>query len=529
MTKKYTLSAQSLAVTYTAQSLAFAIKTADVVGGTSIAASNLRFSIEQGFFVRFIRLFDNSAVSDSEMRAFFKGATDSSVLADAATTAFVKARADTAATADEIVFATFKALADTATVTDAATAAFTKSPNDTIQATDDVDGAASILDDQEIQYFKTRTNIAVLTDEEKFDSGKSQTNQLNVRDEIVMQRAYERAYADAYSASEVYASLVAKPASDSAGVTDTVSGRAHTKLIKHEIGTDEVRWFDNYSVATDRTYQSIERAFDAQRENVTGNGPSPHMLLNWLRSPNPDTGRLWGDWLDDGEWDRDTVAGGEPQAAWLLSTYMKVINIWGRILNYGAATGTTPASMETYLRDVFIPNYPHVFIQENHTAQLSKSVSDVASLTDTPAKSFGRSAADAGSVTDTRVSTFTSVRGETTAAQDAYTRSLTKAFFETPLTSDVLYSQVDYVRAFTDTATVTDDLDGSASILDDQELQFVKDRTNTFSAAESKSLGLEKLFLETPSVTDAGSLLSQGFADFNFFAEDFVGASRTFT
>ena len=145
-------------------------------------------------------------------------------------------------------------------------------------------------------------------------------------------------------------------------------------------------------------------------------------------------------------------------------------------------------------------------------------------------------------------------------------------------------------------------MDGEASILDDQEIQFVKQRTDTafigdsiyiqrvyirdFShaaataddalfaigktlsdtsgtsdstnmvtgkhiydipvAAETLAFALNsaradsalfgdvnevafnKTLLELTSTADAGSLRSQGYADFTYFGEDFVGASRTF-
>ena len=157
-------------------------------------------------------------------------------------------------------------------------------------------------------------------------------------------------------------------------------------------------------------------------------------------------------------------------------------------------------------------------------------------------------------------------------------------------------------KQLTDDVSFTDDVDGEASILDDQEMQFVKQRTDTafigdsiyiqrvyiraffdtaaaadtalFSVgktlsdgsstsdstnvvtgkqiydipvaaetlafafnsprADSALLGdvnevaFNKTLLELTSTADAGSLRSQGYADFTYFGEDFVGVSRTF-
>ena len=150
--------------------------------------------------------------------------------------------------------------------------------------------------------------------------------------------------------------------------------------------------------------------------------------------------------------------------------------------------------------------------------------------------------------------------------------------------------------------TLTDDVDGAASILDDQEMQFVKQHTDvvgfsdliqfgffysrqlndtgvsldsvafsaakaladghtvsdvinvltgkhfsdTFSASETLAKAVSatridsaflgdahaaasaKVLSDTPLLADAGSLRSQGYCDFAYFAEDYVGASRTF-
>ena len=139
-------------------------------------------------------------------------------------------------------------------------------------------------------------------------------------------------------------------------------------------------------------------------------------------------------------------------------------------------------------------------------------------------------------------------------------------------------------KSLSDTVGFTDDVDGAASILDDQEMQFHKARTHVASVSEvferqvdyiraftnssntsdstnmvtgkhiydipvasetlAKSLARlrsdsallgdatvvspGKVVLDLTSSTDTGSLRSQGYSDFTYFAEDFVGASTTF-
>jgi len=157
-------------------------------------------------------------------------------------------------------------------------------------------------------------------------------------------------------------------------------------------------------------------------------------------------------------------------------------------------------------------------------------------------------------------------------------------------------------KQLSDTVSFTDDVDGTASILDDQEMQFTKIKTDVAAAidvferqvdfdrafadasgvvdndllaigkplsdapntsdstnmvtgkqiydipvasetlaksfnrprSDSALLGdatvvaLGKVVLDLTSSTDTGSLRSQGYSDFTYFAEDFVGASTTF-
>jgi len=47
------------------------------------------------------------------------------------------------------------------------------------------------------------------------------------------------------------------------------------------------------------------------------------------------------------------------------------------------------------------------------------------------------------------------------------------------------------------------------------------------AAQDSTVLRMGKVFANTASVADSGSLRSQGYSAFSFFAEDYVGSSRT--
>jgi hypothetical protein len=191
---------------------------------------------------------------------------------------------------------------------------------------------------------------------------------------------------------------------------------------------------------------------------------------------------------------------------------------------------------------------------------------------------------------------------DTAVSLDQATRSFNKD-------AQDIFAAIDEINSFStskqivDSIFVTDDVDGAASILDDQEMQFVKLHTDVVGVGDSIQIGivftrqfidtgvaldsvafaiakalsdgytisdvanvltgkhvsdtfalsethtkavtaartdsallgdahasaLSKVLSDTPLIADAGSLRSQGYCDFTYFAEDYVGASRTFT
>ena len=214
-----------------------------------------------------------------------------------------------------------------------------------------------------------------------------------------------------------------------------------------------------------------------------------------------------------------------------------------------------------------------------------KALSDAPVASDT-VYSFGvtKPLTDAAATLDNDVIAFAKALADHGFFAEAIdTLAFGKGLSDAPVASDAIDS-FGLTKALTDTVTFTDDIDGEASILDDQEMQFRKIKSNIASAAETftRQVGYNRLFsdnsiaseihyvvtgkhlsdipvatetlaksltrqrsdsalfedasvvtsgkvlLNLASSTDAGSLRSQGYTDFTYFAEDFVGASTTF-
>ena len=77
-------------------------------------------------------------------------------------------------------------------------------------------------------------------------------------------------------------------------------------------------------------------------------------------------------------------------------------------------------------------------------------------------------------------------------------------------------------------------LNGGLQVLYDQVYALVFAATRAFtdtagvSEALALTLGRNPSLSDTTSIADAGSLISQGYCDFSYFADDYVGTSRTF-
>ena len=108
---------------------------------------------------------------------------------------------------------------------------------------------------------------------------------------------------------------------------------------------------------------------------------------------------------------------------------------------------------------------------------------------------------------------------ETPAANDSPAKVVGRPALDSGTASDSFSRTVVYLRDFTHLAGTTD--------TDTIDFGSVKSDDGLLSDSEVKSGG--KFITESPSAVSSGTLRSQGYCDFTYFAEDYVGASRTFT
>ena len=171
---------------------------------------------------------------------------------------------------------------------------------------------------------------------------------------------------------------------------------------------------------------------------------------------------------------------------------------------------------------------------------------DTGFLSDSEFRTFFKTLADNFAATELTTLVFTKALSDTPTAADEALRSVTKALADTPVATDLMArslsrpgvadaATVSDIRsthlnkhAF-DAVNLTDDIDGAASIDDDQEIQFFKSRSESIGVTDA-AVRLFSMAIpnEQASITDTGLLRSQGYTtDFSYFLEDYVGVSRT--
>ena len=158
-----------------------------------------------------------------------------------------------------------------------------------------------------------------------------------------------------------------------------------------------------------------------------------------------------------------------------------------------------------------------------------KSLSDSSEAADVAVMTFYKSLADEGYASDAQVFEFAKSLSDTAVIPEQISKAFEKGYDDPANVSDEHFHS--YQKILSETIGVTDDIDGESSVLDDQEIQFFKVRVDVARATDTFdfTMAFNRTFTDTASSTDAGSIRNQGYADFTFFAEDYVGASRTFT
>jgi hypothetical protein len=152
---------------------------------------------------------------------------------------------------------------------------------------------------------------------------------------------------------------------------------------------------------------------------------------------------------------------------------------------------------------------------------------DNSTVTDNQVQAFFKSLSDSSSIAEALLFAVDKALADTPALTDFTSFSITKSGVSDGAAVSESHSR-HLAKLVFDTINVTDDIDGAASILDDQEMQFFKTRTHIANVSDLHILNFGLGASDTTLITDAGLLRAQNYTpDFTYFAEDYVGVSRT--
>lgn len=178
----------------------------------------------------------------------------------------------------------------------------------------------------------------------------------------------------------------------------------------------------------------------------------------------------------------------------------------------------------------FVQKFNTASIQDAHTIDVSKIAANAAGATDQAVLLAGKALTHTTAVVEDEVLVFNKALSDTPAVTETHIFGFSRPLQNASLVSEA--HAVAHSKFFTNVVNVTDDIDGAASILDDQELAVFKQRTNIANASDFfvRQVAFVRTFGNSSSTADAGLLLKQGYTtDPFYFAEDYVGSSHSFS
>lgn len=548
--------------------LSAAFEQLQVLTQTSVNINQNVIKAEQGEFLLFAKYFDTISVedgtrpSDEMVFEFFKTLTDDAGVAENATNAFFKVAADYGYVLDDQRWSFIKSALDEISIGDEInTKDFSKINQDTPAVSD---APAKLFSKPTVA---DGVNLAGDVIVKLTELGKSETPL------VAEEHFYElgKPLEDAFALGEAHFVAVSKP------LDDTVNGfEDHVFIFTKKVKEDTFS-------ATEALAKDFWRPLADSYSLSDGYSLEPGKVLYDVVAGVGDQAFIFA----------KKVTGDTTAAVDQINTK-----------DFGKALADIPLFSEAHFYDMGKPLTDTYSILEAHSLEPGKVFVDSVNGIEDYVWLLTKKAPDNNVGTTDQINTFSV--GKALADNGYLSDAINTIYFDkapsdAPVATDEINS-FGTTKQLTDGVNATDDVDGAASILDDQEMQFMKDRTDVAVASDSFDRQVDyvrafteagyfgddaiydvgkavfdtpfasdstnlltgkhiydipvasetlafalarvrsdsallgdatavtagKVLLDLASTADAGSLRSQGFSDFTYFAEDFVGASRTF-
>tara|TARA_B110000211_G_scaffold198171_1_gene227970 strand:- start:690 stop:1337 length:648 start_codon:yes stop_codon:yes gene_type:complete len=171
--------------------------------------------------------------------------------------------------------------------------------------------------------------------------------------------------------------------------------------------------------------------------------------------------------------------------------------------------------------------FENLGLSDSESKALNKSVLDASALSDTATTDLSKIKSDQTATTDSTVFDFGTAQNDSSQTSDAIdTFAIGKALQDSSSLSEV--QTMNFHKFVEESTGVTDDLDGEATTDDDQEMTFVKVRSNLATMVDAFAHSTGRGLSDTIGSSDSGSLRGQGYCAFDYFEADYVGYSQSF-
>ena len=166
-------------------------------------------------------------------------------------------------------------------------------------------------------------------------------------------------------------------------------------------------------------------------------------------------------------------------------------------------------------------------LSDTESKILNKSLSDSQEISDSTITALNKPESDQADLTDSSLVNFASLQSDSGQTSDAIDNfAISKSLQDSSAFSEV--QNMNFHKFVQEATGVTDDLDGEATADDDQEMTFVKVRSDLATMTDILNIVKSKILADGSALADSGSLRSQGYCDFSYFEADYVGNSRNF-
>ena len=166
-------------------------------------------------------------------------------------------------------------------------------------------------------------------------------------------------------------------------------------------------------------------------------------------------------------------------------------------------------------------------LSDSKSKSLGKSLSDSQTVSDSSVTGLGKSESDQTGTTDSSIFNISSVQSDLGQLSDDIDNFVIgKPLQDSSVTSEV--QNMNFHKFVEEATGVTDDLDGEATTNDDQEMTFVKVRSNLATMVDSFAHSTGRGLSDTIGSSDSGSLRGQGYCAFDYFEADYVGYTQSF-